>query len=89
MRDDDGRSAMSNHDRKRAVAHRIAVKLVGSGVSQRKAAKMLGVNEKTVRNDVRNKSAKGAENIRTGSAAVKARRADAAAGSNLRDGAPP
>ena len=42
------------------------------GMSQRQAAKVLGVTEKTVRNDVRINSAKIAENVRTGSAATKA-----------------
>jgi phage N-6-adenine-methyltransferase len=39
--------------------------LVGGGMSKRKVAKMLGVNEGTVRNDVRNHSAKSAEKFRT------------------------
>jgi hypothetical protein len=36
-------------------------------------AKLLGVDEKTIRNDTRNNSAQDAEKIRTGSAATKAR----------------
>jgi len=53
--------------------------LVASGVSQRKAAKMLGVTETTVRRDVRRNDAKSASEKRTGSTATKARRAAASA----------
>ena len=38
--------------------------LIDAGMSQRKAADELGVDEKTVRNDLRNSSAEGAEEIR-------------------------
>jgi hypothetical protein len=47
------------------------------GMSQRQAAKLLGVAEGTIRNDLRNNNAKSAQELRTGSAATKARRAAA------------
>jgi DNA-binding CsgD family transcriptional regulator len=42
-----------------------AKQLTEDGMSQRKAAEALGVDEKTVRNDLRNLSAEGADIIRT------------------------
>jgi transposase len=39
--------------------------LIESGVSQRKAAKLLGVSEGTVRNDMRDNSAENAEKLRS------------------------
>jgi N6-adenosine-specific RNA methylase IME4 len=42
-----------------------ATKLIEAGLSQRQAAKVLGVDEGTVRNDLRKNSAEGAENPRT------------------------
>ena len=56
-----------------------AITMVESGISQRQAAKLLGVDEGTIRNDVRKDSAKNAEKVRTppatGSAETKERRA--------------
>jgi predicted transcriptional regulator len=52
------------------------IKLIESGMSQRKAAKLLGVDESTVRADVRENPAESAGKSRTGSAATKARRAN-------------
>jgi hypothetical protein len=48
-----------------------ATKLIEGGVSQRQVAKLLGVDEGTVRNDVRNNSAKSAEKSRTSGAGTK------------------
>jgi transposase len=56
-------------------------RLIAGGMSQRQAAKVLGVSEGTIRNDVRNDYAKSAQELRTGSEAktgsaeTKARRA--------------
>jgi N6-adenosine-specific RNA methylase IME4 len=55
-----------------------AIRLIESGVSQRKAAKILGVDHKTIQNDLANKSPKSGEKVAT---AVKAKRAKIAAGS--------
>jgi N6-adenosine-specific RNA methylase IME4 len=59
------------------VAHRqeIAQQLIDSGVSQRQAAKLLGVSEWTIRSDVRGNLAESARKPRTGSAATKRHRA--------------
>jgi DNA-directed RNA polymerase specialized sigma24 family protein len=43
-----------------------ARKLIESGVSRRQTAKLLGVDEGTIRNDLRKDSAKSAEKVRTG-----------------------
>jgi hypothetical protein len=43
-------------------------------MSQREAAKVLGCDEKTIRNDLRNDSAEGADIIRTSRAANEQRR---------------
>ncbi len=56
-----------------------AIKLIESGVSQRKVARLLGVDESTVRADVRENPAKSAGKSRTGSAKTKAHRAQVAA----------
>ena len=40
-------------------------KLIEAGMSRRKAAKVLGVDEGTIRGDLRKNSAKGAEKSRT------------------------
>ena len=47
-----------------------AKELVDAGMSQRQAAVVLGVNEKTVRNDLRNNSAENAEEVRTTTAEI-------------------
>ncbi|SRR6266851_421332 len=52
-----------------------AVKLIEGGMSQRQAAKVLGVDQKTISNDVRNNSSKGEEKVRTGNTAAKMHRA--------------
>jgi predicted transcriptional regulator len=50
----------------RSKRQEIARELVnGRGMSRRQAAKLLGVGEATVRRDVRNDSANGAEKLRT------------------------
>src|SRR5262249_21823863 len=51
-----------------------AKKLIESGMSQRQAAKALGVDQKTISNDLRKNSSK-SEKVRTGSAKTKERRA--------------
>jgi 16S rRNA G966 N2-methylase RsmD len=48
-----------------AARQEAAVKLVESGMSQRQAAKLLGVAEGTIRNDVRKSSAESAQQLRT------------------------
>ncbi len=48
-------------------------------MSQRQAAKVLGVDQKTISNDVRKHSSKSEEKVRTGSVATKAHRAKTAA----------
>lgn len=65
-----------------AARKEAALKMIEGGASQRQVAKLLGVNEKTIRNDVRNNSAESAENVRTGSAATLARRTATAAGAS-------
>jgi transposase len=54
-------------------------RLVDGGMSQRQAAKVFGVDQKTISNDVRNFSSKNEESVLTGSAETKARRAAVAA----------
>lgn len=51
-----------------------AAKLIEGGLSQRQAAKELGVAEGTVRNDLRNNSAEGAQKLRTTKAERRAQR---------------
>jgi N6-adenosine-specific RNA methylase IME4 len=58
-----------------AARRELAIKLIEAGHSQRQAAKLLGTDEKTIRNDLRNNSAESAEKVRTGSAETKAHRA--------------
>jgi hypothetical protein len=57
----------------RAEKAKVLIKPVeegGSGLSRRQAAKVLGVNEGTVRNDLRNNSADNAEKIRAAADSV-------------------
>jgi hypothetical protein len=55
-------------------------KLIEAGMSQRQAAKTLGVDESTLRYHLRNSRAESAQVLRTGSAATKAHRALVASG---------
>ncbi|MGP0084635.1 MAG: hypothetical protein ACLP0B_13540 [Steroidobacteraceae bacterium] len=57
-----------------AARREVATKLVESGMSQRKAAKMLGVDHKTIAKDVGKNSPRSGDKFptRTGSAATKA-----------------
>jgi transposase len=57
-----------------AARRETAAKLVEGGMSQRQAAKALGVDEGTVRGDLRKNSADGAEKSRTTKAERRAQR---------------
>jgi N6-adenosine-specific RNA methylase IME4/DNA-binding CsgD family transcriptional regulator len=57
-----------------AARRQTAAKLVESGMSQRQAAKALGVAEGTVRNDLRNNSAESAQKLRATKAERRAER---------------
>jgi N6-adenosine-specific RNA methylase IME4 len=67
------KASVIQHDPK--MRRQAALKLIESGLSQRAAAKVLGVNHKTIQNDVANKSPKNGDKVATGSAATKAHRA--------------
>jgi len=57
-----------------AARREVTVKLVEGGLSQRQAAKVLGVDEKTVRKDMRTKSAESADKVRTTKSERRAQR---------------
>jgi N6-adenosine-specific RNA methylase IME4 len=62
-----------------AARREAAIKLIESGMSQRQAAKILGCPESTLRLTLRNSCAGSAQDLRTGSAETRERRAAVAA----------